>query len=75
MKEVKEISEIDNIKNLYKLINNKDKFIKAISEEFDVEVNTIKTNWFAPSKYYIPKKYRVRERLIAIMQNWIRNQK
>lgn len=61
----------ENIKNLYQEIEDKTKFIAAVSVEFDREPRTLQNHWFS-GFFSVPKKLRVQ--LIEFMQNYLKIQ-
>ena len=63
---------IENIKNMFLQVENRDDFYEKAANAFGVEKCTVRTNWF--SRFEIPSKYNVRERLVTFMQNYIINQ-
>ncbi len=65
------MDRIENIKNLYTKINTdrKQDFFKEVAKEFEIEPSSVRVGWF--TRYDIPKKYRVRDRLIEFMQKYI----
>jgi hypothetical protein len=62
---------IDNIKYLFEKVEDKTDFYEAVSKEFGIEVSSVRVGWFY--RFEIPKKYKVMERLITFMQNYIAN--
>ena len=61
---------IDNIKNLHdNEVEDYKLFYSKVAEEFNLEVVSVETNWFM--KYNITERYRVRQRLLEFMQNYI----
>ncbi|WP_139959204.1 hypothetical protein [Flavicella sediminum] len=66
------MAKIDNIKNLFDLINDKQKFYEKVADEFGMEITSVRTGWF--TRFEIPKRYKVQDNLIAFMQNYIANQ-
>ncbi|CAL2084042.1 hypothetical protein [Tenacibaculum sp. 190524A02b] len=62
----------ENIKQLFTKIQDRKDFFKKISDEFNVEVSTVETNWFSKGK--VPKKYGVEDRVIMFMQKYIQLQ-
>jgi hypothetical protein len=63
------MSKLDNIKTLYEKIQDKKDFWEKVAEEFGLRKSSIRTNWI--TRFEIPEKYGIQERLIAFMQNYI----
>lgn len=67
------MTKIDNIINLYKKINQKNKFIQLVASNVDRKPNTIKTHWFSSANFYsIPEEFQ--DTVITLAQNTIKNQ-
>ena len=69
-----EKTKIDNIKFLLSQVNqeNKNDLYDKVADEFGVKSSSVRTGWF--TRFEVPEIYKVQERLIAFMQNYIANQ-
>lgn len=65
------LSKSDNIRNLYLQLEDKAKFITAVSKEFGRKPGTLKNHWFS-SFFAIPENYE--DKVITMLQKAIKNQ-
>ncbi|SFS30426.1 hypothetical protein [Lutibacter maritimus] len=68
------MKKIDNIKNLFNdaaIQQDRNEFYEVVAKEFGLEVSSVRVGWF--HRFEIPKKYKIQENLIVIMQNFIAN--
>lgn len=65
------LSKNENIQSLYRQLENKGGFIRAVSEEFNRKPGTLQNHWFS-SFFSIPEEYE--DRVIDMLQKTIKNQ-
>lgn len=75
MKGKETITKIDNIRFLFGQIEkgNRKEFFERVAAEFEMKATSVRVGWF--TRFDIPDKYKVQDRLIAFMQKYINNQK
>ena len=67
------MTTIDNIKDLYGQLNDKEKFILLLCDEFGGSPRAKRNNWFSDSGFWnVPEKKQVR--VVEIMQKIIYSQ-
>ncbi|WP_438423217.1 hypothetical protein [Aquimarina macrocephali] len=62
---------IENIKKLYAKVEDKQKFIEVVAEEFGKDPRTLQNHWFIRF-FSVPDKYQAR--VVELLQNTLQNQ-